>query len=31
MAEQKTPSLTKRMKTVRAKVDRSKIYPSTTR
>jgi large subunit ribosomal protein L1 len=27
MAEQKTPRLSKRMKTVRAKVDRSKAYP----
>ena len=27
MAEQKTPSLSKRMKTVRGKVDRSKAYP----
>ena len=27
MAEQKTPRLTKRMKTVRGKVDRSKMYP----
>ena len=27
MAEQKTPRLTKRMKTVRGKVDRSKFYP----
>jgi large subunit ribosomal protein L1 len=27
MAEQKTPRLTKRMKTVRSKVDRSKSYP----
>lgn len=27
MAEQKTPRLSKRMKTVRGKVDRSKAYP----
>src|SRR6187431_454068 len=27
MAEQKTPKLSKRMKVVRAKVDRSKAYP----